>query len=125
MTRRVLCKTLASAMVLGVCIVSLSAQQPAPGTAKPAATVNGEVITEAEVRAIVDRPTNVAKPKEQEAEEIKTAINMLADDALMRQFLKKYVPAATPQEVEKDYNELVEDLKKKTPPQTITEYIQK
>src|SRR6478672_7739046 len=52
MTRRVLCKTLASAVVLGMCVISLTAQQPT--TAKPAAIVNSEIITEAEVRAITD-----------------------------------------------------------------------
>jgi parvulin-like peptidyl-prolyl isomerase len=123
MTRRVLCKTLASAVVLGMCVISLTAQQPT--TAKPAAIVNSEIITEAEVRAITDvkQPVTAESAEEKKAR-LDAAVNMLIDDALMRQFLKKYVPAATPQEVDKDLNELVEDLKKKSPPQTLQQYLQ-
>src|SRR5207248_4781988 len=50
-----------------------------------------------------------------------SAINMLVDDALMRQFLKKYGAAPTPQEIQKELTELTDDLKKKNT--TLEEYL--
>ncbi len=121
MTPRFVWRSLASAVVLAGCVALVSAQ-PAAQT-KPAASVNNEVITEAEVKAILDgrgiSPTPLTE--EQKKTMVESAIAMLVDDALMRQFLRKYVPPASPQDVQKEMNDLVEDLKKKG--KTLQEYL--
>lgn len=78
-----------------------------------AARVNGETITLSEVKAVLDaRPSPVPLTKEQDRAVKKAALDMLIDDMLMRQFLRKSVPAPTTQEVEKVVEELREALKK-------------
>lgn len=78
-----------------------------------AARVNGESITLAEVKAVLDaRPAPVPLNKDQERAVKKAALDMLIDDMLMRQFLRKSVPQPSTQEVEKVIGELREALKK-------------
>jgi parvulin-like peptidyl-prolyl isomerase len=91
---------------------------------RAAAVVNGEAIPMAEVQAILDeRPPPVPLTEEQRKEMRKAALNMLIDDALMRQYLRKYIPAPTQPEVNQELNELVEVLKKQTPPKTLEQFL--
>src|SRR5207249_308024 len=123
MTPRIMWRSVASAVLLGACVSAVWAQGQAPQGQAPqgqapvdrvAAIVNGEKIMESEVRAILGtRPPTVVLTAAQKKEMQESAVNMLVDDALMRQFLKKYVAAATPQEVQKDLTDLADDLKKK------------
>jgi parvulin-like peptidyl-prolyl isomerase len=113
--------SLATAAVLAVYASTLAAQAPAQ-VDKVAIIVNGEKIQESEVRAILGtRPANVVLTAAQKKEMQDSAVNMLVDDALMRQFLKKYAAAATPQEIQKEVNDLAADLKKKNT--TVEEYL--
>jgi parvulin-like peptidyl-prolyl isomerase len=101
---------LATAAVLAVSAAALYAQAPA---AKTAAVVNGENIPMTEVQAILEeRPPPVPLTAEQEKERRKAALNMLVDDALMRQYLRKVIPAPSPAEVNKEMTELLDVLKK-------------
>jgi parvulin-like peptidyl-prolyl isomerase len=93
----------------------LRAQEVPPG--KPAAVVNGVAIPVAEVKSIVDKydeqnrsPTPM--PKSQRMELWKDALNMLIEDELMRQFLRKNAPAVTPAEVNKELADLDEALRR-------------
>jgi parvulin-like peptidyl-prolyl isomerase len=72
---------------------------------KPAATVNGEVIRFAEVEALAGRPV-VPLPNEQKVELYKAALEMLIDDMLIRQFLRKNAPAPNPAEMEQEWKDL-------------------
>ncbi len=112
---------LACVLVLAGVASSLPAQAPAGGE-KPAATVNGENIVMAEVKAILDqRPSPVPLTEVQQAEMRKAAINMLIDDAIMRQFLRQNAPPANPAEVNKELAELNEVLKKQN--KTMTQFL--
>src|SRR5262245_43581089 len=106
-------KALTLAVVLGLSVAAVRAQPPA--TDKVAATVNGEKIMESEVRAILDirTPSPITLTAADKKKMLDDVINMLVDDALMRQFLKKSATPATPQEIQKEFTELEEDLKKK------------
>jgi peptidyl-prolyl cis-trans isomerase C len=102
-------------------VVAAAVSSQAPGD-RVAAVVNGEKIMESEIRALLAmRPSNVVLTNDQKKEMQDQAVNMLIDDALMRQFLMKYAPAATPQEIQKELADLSEDLKKKNT--TLQEYL--
>ncbi len=76
-------------------ILTGRASAQAPGDAKIAARVNDEVITQAEFQAVLDsRPSPVPVSKELQQEMRKAAIEMLTDDLLVRQFLRKTVAPA-------------------------------
>jgi parvulin-like peptidyl-prolyl isomerase len=97
------------------------AQAPA---AKVAAVVNGESIPMSEVQAILDeRPPPVAMTEDQRREMRRAALNMLIDDALMRQYLRKAISAPTQAEVNQELNELVDVLKKQTPSKTLEQFL--
>lgn len=105
-------KFLTGLVVLAWAANSVPAQAPAGG-AKPAATVNGEAIAMGEVKAILEqRPSPVPLTEAQQLEMRKAAINMLIDDAVMRQFLRQHAPPPNPAEVGKELAELDEVLKK-------------
>lgn len=91
-------------VVLGGFVVTLAAQTPA-GT--PAAVVNGEPISMDDVNHVME--VEGMKPKE--------ALEDLIDETLVRQFLRKTVPAATPADVEKELIALTKklELEKITP----------
>lgn len=80
---------------------------------KPAAIVNGEQISQAELRALLDaRPSPVPLSAQQQKELKQSAIDMLIDDLLMRQFLRKVAKPPTPEEMGKELEELKTALKK-------------
>jgi parvulin-like peptidyl-prolyl isomerase len=84
-----------------------------PPAAKPAAVVNGEPIAASEIKALLDaRPPAVPLTEAQKKELRQAAVDMLIDDMLMRQFLRKNAPPANPAEVEKEMTELKEVLTK-------------
>lgn len=115
---------LGTLVLLGVVVMVVRAQAPASAD-KPAAIVNDEVIPSSEVQKLLQRDTPPPHPltKEQQQEMWKMALDMLIDDALMRQFLKKNAPPATPAEVQKDLEELIAALtaKKTTLKQFLTD----
>jgi parvulin-like peptidyl-prolyl isomerase len=88
------------------------AQVPAQ---KPAAVVNGEPITQSELSAVLKttQPDSTTPLTESQKKELQgNALNLLVEDMLMRQFLRKNAPAANPQEVEKEVQELIAALAK-------------
>jgi parvulin-like peptidyl-prolyl isomerase len=90
----------------------LLAQGPAPQV-KPAAIVNGETITTAEIKKVLDqRPTPTPLTASQQRELEHTVLNMLIEDLLMRQFLRKNAPPADPNQVNKEIEELKAHLAK-------------
>lgn len=100
--------------ILGFCAIEAMGQ----GTAtreKPAAHVNGEPIAMADVRALLEaRPSPVPLTAAQQRELRQSAVDMLIDDLLMRQFLRKNTLPAQPAEMQKEIDELKDALKKKT-----------
>jgi parvulin-like peptidyl-prolyl isomerase len=102
-----------SALVVFVLAGVLPAQTPAPQV-KAAATVNGETITTADLKKVLDQrppnPTPLTASQQRELE--KTVLNMLVEDMLMRQFLKKNAPPADMNQVNKEINELKDQLAK-------------
>jgi peptidyl-prolyl cis-trans isomerase C len=105
-------RALASATVAAALAGGLFAQTPAT-TAKPAALVNGEPIALAEVEALLkSRPTQFPKPTEAEHREMqREALDMLIDDLVMQQFLRKNAPAVPAGEVNKKLKDLQASLK--------------
>jgi peptidyl-prolyl cis-trans isomerase C len=99
---------LAMVAVLGTRLV---AQAPAE---KPAAVVNGEMIPGWEVQALLKRqpppPTPLSEAQKKEMEQV--ALEMLVEDALMRQFLAKYAPPLQPAELDKEITDLKQILHK-------------
>jgi len=101
---------MAAALLVTAAGTTLWAQAPA---GKSAAVVNGEAIPMAEVEAILsERPTVVPLTADQQREMRKAALNMLIDDALMRQYLRKVMPAPTQAEINQEMSELIDVLKK-------------
>lgn len=89
------------------------AQEKSAAQAKPAALVNSEGISPADVKLILDqRPSPVPLTQAQQKELRQAALDMLIDDTLMRQFLKKNTPPAAPAEIQKEIEELKDALKK-------------
>jgi peptidyl-prolyl cis-trans isomerase C len=91
-------------------------------SSKPAAVVNGEPIPIEDVDAILKcRPEQLPKPTEAERYELqREALDMLVDDALLRQFLRKHAPAVRSGEVNRKLGELQTSLKGRG--QTIEQY---
>jgi len=117
---------------VALCVVERSeAQAPAskaklekPASGKAAATVNGEVITHAQMepllKAIGNFPAEL--PADQRREMHREALSMLIDDLLLQQFLRKNAPAVNQAEVDKKIAELAEGLKSKN--KTLQEFYQ-
>ena len=89
----------------------------------PAAVVNGETIPLAEVDAILKaRPLRFVKLTEADQREMRQeALDMLIDDRLLQQFLRKNAPAVPPADVDKKLHELQAALK--TQGQTLADYL--
>jgi parvulin-like peptidyl-prolyl isomerase len=97
----------------------VSAQAPD----RRAAVVNGEAIMMSEVDAVIkatiQSPTPLSDAQRKEVQA--TAINMLVEDMLMRQYLRKNAPPASPGEVDKEIKELAASLAKEK--QTVPEFL--
>src|SRR5262249_12053317 len=105
-TQRTLLRSLTQVLTL-LLVASMVLAQGTPGDgAKPAATVNGEPISQTEVKLLVEiRPPVVPLTDLQKKEMRQAALDMLVDDLLMRQFLRKNAPAATPAAIDKELAE--------------------
>jgi parvulin-like peptidyl-prolyl isomerase len=99
------------------------ANAQAPGADKIAARVNDEVITQVEFQNVIEsRPSPVPVSKELQVELRKAAIEMLIDDMLVRQFLRKTVTPASPADIQKEYDKLNEALTKQK--KTMEQFLQ-
>jgi peptidyl-prolyl cis-trans isomerase C len=80
---------------------------------KPAATINGKPIFVADVDAVLKMqpPMNPPPSAAQQRLMKHEALEMLMDDAILRQFLKKHAPAVAPDEDAKKFAELLAGLK--------------
>lgn len=104
-------QSLGGVAVLAVMALSGLAQEFPAG--KPAAVVNGEPIPFSEVRSLMeDRPTPVPVPKQQEEAMRKAALDVLIEDQLMRQFLRKSATPVAAADINKELASLTEMLKK-------------
>jgi peptidyl-prolyl cis-trans isomerase C len=97
-------------------VAALTSRTPArapESTHKSAAVVNGEAIAMSDVEAILKaRPVPGDRPTDAEYREMqREALDMLIDDVILRQFLRKSVPAVRPAEVSKKLGELKDALK--------------
>jgi parvulin-like peptidyl-prolyl isomerase len=99
--------------VLAALVISANRAEPQiPAGARVAARVNGEEISLAELQAVLDlRPSPVPLSKDLHKEMRKAALDMLIDDLLMRQFLRKAAQPVNPADVQKEYDKLHEALK--------------
>jgi parvulin-like peptidyl-prolyl isomerase len=109
---------------LAVLVAQAAGQAPAQ-PAKPAAVVNGEPIPAAEVDGVVamQPPAATPLPEAQKREMRHSALNMLVDDLLLRQFLRKNAPAVQPAEIDKEVADLRAALQKGTPPMSLEEFL--
>jgi parvulin-like peptidyl-prolyl isomerase len=90
----------------------VSANIPAAAD-KPAAMVNGEMVSMAEVKALLEsRPYPVSMTADQIKGFRQAAVEMLVDDMLVRQFLGKYAPKVSPADIAKEQQNLEALLKK-------------
>lgn len=109
MARKLLFISLASAAAWAAMANTTLAQ-----TSKPAAIVNGEAITMAEVQAAlrVRPPNSSAQLNDQQRRELeREAVELLIDEAIMRQFLRHHCPPVDPKDVAKRFDELQTGLK--------------
>jgi parvulin-like peptidyl-prolyl isomerase len=87
-----------------------------------AARVNGEPIPLVDVQAVLEqRPAPVRLSPDQERAHRRAALDMLIDDALMRQFLARTVQMPSSQEVERVVVEFAEALRKQN--KTLDQYL--
>jgi peptidyl-prolyl cis-trans isomerase C len=103
-------------------ILADSAARANPPANKAAATVNGEVITFAQLEAILkgSGPVPVELPEMQRRELQREALASIIDELLLDQFLRKHVPPADPGEISRKMAELETGLKKNK--QTLAEF---
>lgn len=95
-----------------ICTLPVNGQGLAPGE-KPAALVNGEPVTVAEVKAVLDqRPSPVPLTAAQQKELRQAALDVIIDDVLMRQFLRKAGGAVAPGAIEHELDDLKAVLNK-------------
>lgn len=104
-------------LVAGLAILSIGSfgadAQAQASKAKAAASVNGEQISQSELKVLLDaRPSPVPLSAEQQKQLKQAALDMLIDDALMRQFLGKHTQTPTSVEITKELDDLKEALKK-------------
>jgi len=102
-----------------------AAAPAAPATADaPAAVVNGETITVAEVEALLKQlgPSPTALPEATRREQMRDALAALMDDLLVDQFLRTNSAAVAPAAVEQKMAELAEALKKEKDSPTVAEF---
>jgi peptidyl-prolyl cis-trans isomerase C len=106
--------TLAAACAAVMTLTAGRALAQAPGgQVKPAAVVNGEPISLAEVDLISRAgPTAVQLTEGKLRETRLAAVGMLIDDLLLKQFLRQSGPRVNPADVEKEFADLVEGQKK-------------
>jgi parvulin-like peptidyl-prolyl isomerase len=108
-------RTLASLTALLALALALAGTGSAqvPGD-KRAALVNNEPImmseVEAVIKATVQSPTPLSEAQRKEVQA--TAINMLVEDMLMRQYLRKNAPPAAAADIDKEIKDLVASLAK-------------
>lgn len=108
-------RSLILALLLGGIVPQVAAQQPGqPANVIPAAVVNGESIPMSDVEAIMRArgPSAVPTSDVQRKQMQFTALEMLIDDMLMQQFLRKNGPKIDPAEITKRFAELEDGLKK-------------
>lgn len=110
LARKLALRTAAGLLAAAVLAGGAGAQQ----SPKPAAVVNGETISFAEVEAwIKSRGPLPTPPTEQTRKQMQAeAVSLLIDDLVMQQFLRKYAPRIEPAEVAKRMAELEDGLKK-------------
>ncbi len=112
--RRAIGVKIASLAVLGLCALRVFGQGQPPQV-KTVAHVNGEAIAAADLQAMLDaRPSPVPLTQAQQRELRQAALDMLVDDVLMRQFLRKSALPAQPVEIQREIDELKKVLEKKT-----------
>jgi len=112
--RRAIGQKWVSVAILGLCTIQALAQ----GTTtkyKPAALVNGEAVSMADVQAMLEaRPSPVPLTAAQQRELRQAALDIIIDDVLMRQFLRKNALPAQQAEIQAEIDVLKDALKKKT-----------
>jgi len=91
---------------------------------KPVAVVNGEAIPRSELDAVMKLRPKAVTPltAAQERTIADQIVNIMVEDALLRQFLARSVPAANAADVDKQYAALIEGLKAQK--RTIADYCQ-
>lgn len=111
--RKWIVQSLVTVAALAVLTRAISAQGPS-NSLPPAAVVNGEAISMAEVEQVLKErgPSPTPVPEVQRRQMQLGALEMLIDDALMRQFLRKNGPKIDPADVSKRLAELEASLKK-------------
>jgi peptidyl-prolyl cis-trans isomerase C len=104
---------LSGVAILALLAGRLHAQAPTPPD-RPAATVNGEAIKLSEVKAFLDTmpPPVVPLTADQKHEMQQNVVDMLVDDLLMRQFLRKHAVATSAADIDKEIAELKTVLQK-------------
>jgi parvulin-like peptidyl-prolyl isomerase len=102
------------AVLAGTLLLASTAAAQTP-TDKVMALVNGEPITKREVDAVIKASTGKIPqplPEAQRKELEANAVNLLTEDLLMRQYLRKNAQPAQPAEIEKELQDLVAELAK-------------
>jgi peptidyl-prolyl cis-trans isomerase C len=121
-----------AALVVGGSAARAQAPSPVPAPpaaagGKPAAVVNGEPIGQGEVSAVLNMvvaqqfKTQPATDAQRRAIWMEV-VNMLIDDAVLRQYLTRCNLQVPPAEVEKQFNEVKANLAKTNPPRKLEDF---
>jgi parvulin-like peptidyl-prolyl isomerase len=113
---------LASAAAAAFMLAGVASGQ-VPGD-KRAAAVNGEAIMQSEVDAVIrlSQPPSPTPLSDAQKKDLQAgALNMLVEDMLMRQYLRKNAPAVAPAEVDKRMQDLAAQLAKDK--QTLADFL--
>ena len=113
-TRRKTGTVLAGMVILAAWVGTAAGQGTAPAPAKPIAVVDGEIITQAELDAVLRArgPTPVSLSDSQRRQLHLETLTLMIDDLLLQKFLRQKGPRIDPAEVEKRMAELATALKR-------------
>lgn len=117
-------KVLVSIAALIFAVVGAWAQAP---TSKPAAVVNGEPIAMSELEPAVDmimkEKFKVQPPTDTQRRQVRIEVlNLIVNDILMRQFLRKNGPKVEPADVDKQLGQFTAGLQQQKPPRTLQDF---
>ncbi len=110
--------TAAVVAALGGQAFGQQAKPPAPvqtaANSKPAAVVNGEPISLAQIDAVINRdgPKGAQAPETKLSDMRHAVLASMIDDVLFQQYIRKNFPPANPQEVAQELANMQEGLKK-------------
>jgi parvulin-like peptidyl-prolyl isomerase len=111
--------------IIGLATAGLAAAQTPPAQDRPIAIVNGEKIMASDLRKMqeLDPPSPLLPTNDQTAERNQTSRDMLIDDLLLRQFLRKNATAPSAADIAREVQTLQDALDRSKPRRTMEDFL--